>query len=166
MQCYSVIAIHKLHQSGILFNVSVKVSPHKTFNSCKGVIRSPDIKYATEAEIVESFGSTYHSETQLHHQCYQHIYFDFCNSSLTQQSPYCLFVPACWLFYFEPFAMFLVSKIMSSHEQLREFFSLFKCGNHDHNSKDYKADARCVICKESRCSFSEDYSGRLEGKVI
>ncbi|KAL5009688.1 hypothetical protein ScPMuIL_011993 [Solemya velum] len=36
-------------------NVSVKVAPHKTLNSCKGVIRSPDLKHATEAEIVESF---------------------------------------------------------------------------------------------------------------
>ena len=54
-----LIETHKeSHSSSLLktnkiANITVKITPHKSLNSSKGVIKNPELKYFTESEIHE-----------------------------------------------------------------------------------------------------------------
>lgn len=142
-------------------NVSVKVAPHKTLNSCKGVIRSPDLKYATEAEIVESFVHVADARRITLKKGTTTIATNtFILTFSTPTLPTSLHIGYLNLrvepYIPNPLRCFQCQKFGHHKANCKNSQVCAKCGNPDHNSEDCKADACCVNCKGSHPSFSKD----------
>ena len=57
VECHSATQSKKLQKATTFVDRAVKISPHKSLNSSKGVIRCPDLKGVSEAEIKEELRS-------------------------------------------------------------------------------------------------------------
>ncbi|GFX32841.1 uncharacterized protein TNCV_889771 [Trichonephila clavipes] len=144
------------------FNSPVTVSPHKTLNSCRGVISEPDLLGTPDAEILEGFSDqgviqvrriTIKRDSNIIPT--KHIILTFNNPKLptTVKAGYlnCKIRP----YIPNPLRCFKCQRFGHSQTSCRGQLTCSRCASVGHSSTDCTLEPKCVNCTQSHPSDSK-----------
>ncbi|GFV31778.1 RNA-directed DNA polymerase from mobile element jockey [Trichonephila clavipes] len=144
------------------FNSPVTVSPHKTLNSCRGVIFEPDLLSTSDAEILESFYDqgviqVRRITIKRHSNVIptKHIILTFNKPKLptTVKAGYlnCKIRP----YILNPLRCFKCQRFGHSQTSCRGQLTCSRCASVGHSSTDCTLEPKCVNCTQSHPSDSK-----------
>ncbi|XP_041368572.1 uncharacterized protein LOC121382919 [Gigantopelta aegis] len=157
----------------VLCNVPVKVSPHSSLNSSKGVIRSKDLEGVSEDEITENLSpqgvtSVRRIKIRRNNELVptNTLILTFDKPTLPESVkagylhiPVVPFVP-------NPLRCFNCQKFGHGQTTCRNKLTCARCGQFDHDSKTCTNDIICVNCKGNHFAYSRECARwKLEKKV-
>ncbi|GFS58334.1 putative RNA-directed DNA polymerase from transposon X-element [Trichonephila clavipes] len=143
-------------------NSSVTISPHKTLNSCRGVISEPDLLTTPEAEILEGFSNqgviqvrriTIKKDTAVIPT--QHLILTFSSPTLPQT------IKAGYLnceirpYIPNPLRCFKCQRFGHSQTSCRGPLTCSRCASVGHTSTDCILEPKCFNCSQSHSSDSK-----------
>ena len=162
-------SLHKLSsfaiQKGIegLAGEPIKVSPHRTLNTSKGVIRTPELRNTTNEEIIAQLGHAGAKEARILTKKVDGkivklntaiITFRFPTPPETMKMGFervkvQLYVP-------QPLRCFKCQRFGHHRENCKRDEVCGRCGQPDHNDSSCNKPVKCVNCSEKHTAFSKD----------
>lgn len=154
-------------------NIPVTVSPHCSLNSCKGVIRSPSMKYATDEEILQGFQDQHVSAVNRIKYRKDGKLLDTNTIVLTFDKPtFPLQVRAGYLqlsvepYIPAPLRCYKCQKFGHHRNSCRGSDRCGRCAGEGHDSANCTLPLKCVNCSGTHSSFSKDCPQWLLEKQI
>ena len=141
----------------------IKVSPHRTLNTSKGVIRTPELRNTTNEEIIAQLGHAGAKEARILTKKVDGkivklntaiITFRFPTPPETMKMGFervkvQLYVP-------QPLRCFKCQRFGHHRENCKRDEVCGRCGQPDHNDSSCNNPVKCVNCSEKHTAFSKD----------
>ncbi|XP_041369839.1 uncharacterized protein LOC121383807 [Gigantopelta aegis] len=152
-----------LLKSTVFCNVPIKVTPHTSLNSSKGVIRCRDLEGVTEEEICENLSSQGVTAVRRIKVRRNNDLLPTNTCILTFNVPTLpQSVKAGYLnipvepFIPNPLRCFKCQRFGHGQNTCRGKLTCARCGLFDHDSKTCKNDTLCLNCKGNHCAYSRE----------
>ncbi|GFV86188.1 uncharacterized protein TNCV_671851 [Trichonephila clavipes] len=116
----------------------VSVVPHKSLNSCRGVISEPDLLTTTDAEILDGFSGqgVIQPQTTIYHK------IGFLNCKIRSYIP-------------NPLRCFKCQRFGHSQTACRGQLTCSRCASVGHVSSDFSLEQKCVNCSQPHSADSK-----------
>ena len=155
------------------FDRDVKVSPHRSLNTCKGVVRSRDLAEIDKQEllegleecgVVDSYNITAFRDGQRVRTAATILTFR--GTKLPEEIKVCFLRLKVSPYIPSPLRCFKCQKYGHSQATCKREAVCGKCGEQGHDSRNCSKESRCVNCDENHPSYSRSCPKFLEEKAI
>jgi hypothetical protein len=154
-------------------DIPVKITPHRSLNSCKGVTRCRDLRDCSDEEVLEALNHEGVTQMMLNltknngSAIPSNTFVLTFNRPTLQQS-----VKAAYLhipvepFIPNPLRCFNCQKFGHRKSSRHHNAICSRCGNEGHSDSDYQQQPRCVNCSNPHPSFSKECPEWIKQRVI
>ncbi|XP_041357625.1 uncharacterized protein LOC121374586 [Gigantopelta aegis] len=163
VECSTENHSRNLLKSKHLCNISIKVSPHTSLNSCKRVVRSRDLEGVSEDEICENLSSQGVTSVKRMNVRRNNELVSTNTLILTFNMPFFPnSVKAGYLnipvvpYIPNPLRCFKCQKFGHGQNTCRNKLTCARCGQFDHDSKVCQNDIACTNCKGKHFAYSRE----------
>ncbi|XP_041376818.1 uncharacterized protein LOC121389287 [Gigantopelta aegis] len=163
VECSTESHSRNLLKSKQLCNIPIKVSPHASLNSSKGVVRSTDLEGVCEDEICENLSSQCVTSVkrikvrQNNELASTNTLILTFNTPTLSDSIKAGYLNISVVPYIpNPLRCFKSKKIVHGQTTCRNRLTCARCGQFDHDSKECQNDMACTNCKGKHCAYSRE----------
>ena len=153
--------------------IPVQVTPHKTLNSCKGVVRCPELRDCENEEICEELAdqhvSSVHRATIMQNGVRKPtntIFLTFDLPNLPQYVKVGYLKVKIETYVPNPIRCFKCQRFGHFKTNCRRNESCEKCGKEDHSATDCQAPIQCINCNGNHSASSKSCPKWVEEKEI